>query len=153
MIGSSESTTVGLSRSPNIPHYYGDRVRELFVIAAVVSFVVIPLWGDLLPYGTFTQVIAGVLLVLLAGLTNPHSKAVLVADAIVSGVSVLLLETTAISLHLVQSTELFLARELSAVLLLVAFYFSVKTLRAMALGKTGKGARPNEFSDHQNTLS
>lgn len=141
-----------LFESHDIPHYYGDRVRELFVLSAVVSFVAMPLWGDLLPYGTLTQVAAGLLLVLLAGLTNPHSKSVLMTDAVVSGISVLLLETTAISMHAAQSSELFLAREATTVLLLVAFYFSVKTLRAMTLGKIGKPERPGEFN-RPNTLS
>lgn len=153
MLDADKSTTVGLTRASDIPHYYGDRVRELFVLTAVVSFVAVALWGDLLPYGTLTQVAAGLCLVLLAGLTNPHSKAILMTNTIVSGVSVLLLETTAIALHRVQSTEIFFARELAAVLLLAAFYFSVKTLRAMALGKVGKVARPNEFADHPNTLT
>lgn len=130
----------------DIAHYHGDRVRELFLAGAVLSFVALPIWGNLLPFGTFVQVSAGLLLVLLAGLTNPHSKGVLMLDTLFSGLSVLLLESAAISLRATETWPLFIIREVSALLLLIAFYFCVKTLRAMSLGKIGKPGDPNEFT-------
>jgi len=83
--------------SHEIPHYYGDYVRALFLGAAVLSAVVIPVFGNLLPFGTFVQVLSALLLVLLAGLTNPHSRMLILYDTIISGVGVLLLESIAIS--------------------------------------------------------
>ncbi len=133
-------------RPHNIPHYYGDHVRMLFLGAALVSFIVMPLWGNLLPFGTFAQVAAGLLLVLLAGLTHPRGKVVLLINAFFAGVSVFLLESMAITHYASESLELFLAREASAILLLVAFYFSVKTFRALQLGKIGKSERLGEFN-------
>ena len=138
-----------LFRIHDIPHYYGDYVRALFVGAAVLSAVSIPLFGDLLPFGTFAQVGCTLLLVLLAGLTNPHSRMLMVYDVIISGVGVFLLESAAISFYPVDTTQLFAAREVAALALLFAFYFSIKTLRAMTLGKVGKMERPWEFEDEK----
>ena len=119
----------------HVEHYYGDRVRELFVATAVVSLVCIPLWGDLLPFGTFVQILAPLVLVLLAGLTNPFGTMIHVYDAIVAALGTILVEYTAVELYHVQSVELFAAREVAALLLLFAFYWSVKTARAKAQGK------------------
>ena len=136
-----------LFRIHDIPHYYGDYVRALFLGAAVLSVVAIPLFGDLLPFGTFAQVGSALLLVLLAGLTNPHSRMLMIYDVVVSGIGVFLLESAAILLYTADTPELFAAREAAALALLFAFYFSVKTLRAMSLGKVGRMERPWEFED------
>jgi hypothetical protein len=131
----------------DIPHYYGDYVRALFLGTAVLSAVAIPVFGDILPFGTFVQVGSALLLVLLAGLTNPHSKMLMLYDVIVSGVGVLLLESAAISFYSSNPFSLFASREVAAIALLFAFYFSIKTLRAMSLGKVGKAEKPWEFEE------
>src|SRR3989344_2428276 len=136
-----------LFRIHDIEHYYGDYVRALFLGAAVLSAVAIPLFGDLLPFGTFAQVGSALLLVLLAGLTNPHSRMLMIYDVVVSGIGVFLLESAAILLYTADTPELFAAREAAALALLFAFYFSVKTLRAMSLGKVGKMEKPWEFEN------
>src|SRR3989344_2815957 len=135
----------------NIHHYHGDIVRELFLITAVISFIAIPLWGDLLPLGTTVEVLSGILLVLLAGLTNPHGRWVLVCDAVVAGVGILLLETVAITFYFSDSFALFFFREVGAILLLFAFYYSVKTVRAMSLGKVGRKETPSEFGSPESS--
>jgi len=136
-----------LFRIHDIEHYYGDYVRALFLGAAVLSAVAIPLFGDLLPFGTFVQVGSALLLVLLAGLTNPHSRVLMVYDVVVSGLGVFLLESAAISFYAADTAQLFAAREVAALALLFAFYFSIKTLRAMMLGKVGKMEKPWEFEN------
>ncbi|MGE5541143.1 MAG: hypothetical protein ACM3TU_02570 [Bacillota bacterium] len=138
-------STVSWTRG--IPHYYGDHVRFLFISMAVLSFVVMPLWGDLLPFGIFAQVGASLLLVLLAGLTNPRNFYVMLTNATISAVSVLLLETFAIALRQSQSIELFIAREAGVLLMLASLYFSVKTVRSMMSGKLGHADTPLEFDE------
>lgn len=130
-----------------ILHYYGDHVRTLFIAVAVISVVVIPGFGDLLLFGTAGQLGAAILLVLLAGLTNPHSKMLMLADVVVAGAGVLLLGSAGITFYSSDSFILFAVREAGAVTLLFAFYFSVKTLRAMIQGKTGQTERPWEFDN------
>ena len=52
-----------------------------------------------------------------------------------------------ISQYAITPFLLFAAREAAALVLLFAFYYSVKTLRAMMLGKIGRMERPSEFEN------
>jgi hypothetical protein len=137
-----------LVQSRRIEHYYGDYVRQLFVVAALLSIVVIPVLGNLLPFGTLVQVASAILLVILAGVTNPHSKTVMWYNTVTAGLSVLLLELAAIYQYKPVEMWLFMAREAVAIMLLFALYFSVKTIRAMSSGTIGHGPQLGEF-DHE----
>jgi hypothetical protein len=128
-----------------IPHYYGDVIRILFVVTAGLSFLAIPLWGDILPYGIVFEVFTAILLVVLAGLTSPHSKMVMYVNIIVAALGAFLLELTAISYRSSDSFMLLIVRELGALALVVALYFCVKTARAMSQGTIGEFPRPWEF--------
>lgn len=128
-----------------VPHYYGDYVRKLFVAIAILSVLVIPLWGNLLPFGTFFELGAAVFLVVLAGLTNPHSRTVALINVLVAGAGAFLLEMAAIEFYGSQSFALFLARESATILFLLALYFAVKTMRAMFLKQVGHEAKKDEF--------
>ena len=134
-----------LTRQHDIPHYYGDYVRMLFIATAVIAAIAIPVFGNLLPFGIFAQVGSIIVLVMLAGLTNPHSKTVFAINTVASGIGALFLESIAISQYATTPFLLFAAREAAALVLLFAFYYSVKTLRAMMLGKIGRNERPSEF--------
>lgn len=139
------SWRASLAWNRDIPHYYGDYVRSLFIAMAVLSFVVVPLWGDLLPFGIIPQIGASVLLVLLAGFTSARNFYLMLVNATVAGVSVVLLETFAIIRHPFDGVQLFVAREFGVLLMLTALYFSVKTLRSMMDGKIGHTDSPLEF--------
>lgn len=131
----------------DIPHYYGDYVRAIFLGSAILFALVIPVFGNLIPLGTFVQVASSLVLIILAGLTNPHSRMLLLYDAVVAAIGVLLLESTAITYYAQDGIPLFVIRESVAVALMFALYFSIKTLRAISLGKLGKKNRPWEFED------
>ena len=128
-----------------IPHYYGNSVRELFIVVALLFLITAPFSEALLPiggvYSSYTHVVIALLLVLLAGLTNPRSMVSLVLDFAAALLGAFFLETAAISLYQSDSLAIFLAREAAAILFLFALYFSVKTLRAMIVGSIG-GYRP-----------
>ena len=130
-----------------VAHYYGDPLRRIFVAIAVISVLVIPLWGNLLPFGTFFELLSALLLVLLAGLTNPHSPTVAVINTLVSATGALLLEMAAIDFYHSQSFLLFAIRETTAILFLFSLYFAVKTLRAMLLKQVGHLPEQGEFND------
>lgn len=142
---SSNAQEQATNAKRSVPHYYGDPLRRLFVAIAVLSVVVIPLWGDLLPFGTFFELGGALFLVILAGLTNPHSPTVAIIDALVAGIGALLLETAAINFFHTQSIILFLVRETGAILFLFALYFAVKTMRAMLLKQVGHQTEQGEF--------
>ncbi len=133
-------------QSQKIPHYHGDEVRRYFVAAVAVAFIAIPLWGEVLPLGVAVEVYGGILFIILAGITAPHSRVILVVDAIAAAAGVFLLEMAAISLFHTDSVVLFLVREVDAILLAFALYAAVKTIRAMAQGKIGTGSTPGEFN-------
>ncbi|HWH16363.1 MAG TPA: hypothetical protein VNU25_02155 [Candidatus Paceibacterota bacterium] len=129
----------------SIPHYHGDKVRILFLATAAIGAVGIPFWGHLVPYGTLFEVLGGIVLIVLAGLANPRSRWVMVLSIIVAAFGVFLLEASAIAFHTRDPFELLVAREVTALLLGAALYFSVKTLRAMVQGRIGERPTPWEF--------
>lgn len=142
-IGPAQST------GPRVPHYYGDRVRELFLAIAVLSIVVLPLWDNVLPLSIRMQLLGALLLVFLAGLTNPHSKLIMILNVCVAGIGAFLFETTAIYFYGTDSIILFMVREVAAILFLFALYFGVKSLRSMLLGVVGHTTLPGEFDTNK----
>jgi hypothetical protein len=146
----------GLGTTPlapgSIPHYYGDYVRVIFIVAAALAAFAIPVWGDVLPVGTFAQVAGIVILVVLAGLTNPHGTFVLWVDAIVSAIGVLFIENTAIALYSIDEIALFFAREILVLLLLFAMYFSIKTVRAISMHQIGHMVEVGEFEEPEESV-
>ncbi len=130
----------------DILHYYGDYVRLLFVVGAILAFVATPLWGHLLPsLGTAWEIGGAVLRILLAGLTNPHSNLVMLSNTLISALGVYFFESAAVTYFTWDEFPLFLVREGMAIALLLALYFSVKPLRSMSQGRIGKQYEPGEF--------
>lgn len=142
-----DSVLSGLFSSRKIPHYYGDHVRRLFLVVAAILVVAIPVWDGLFPLTMPTRIIFVLALALLAGITNPHSKWVLLLDAIIAAAGVFILELIAIQDYAADELMLFLAREVVILMLLFAFYFSIKTYRAMVKKQTGKMEPPWEFEE------
>lgn len=118
----------------DIPHYYGDSIRIFFLVIAVFWGVTTPTYGNLLPFGLVWEIVGLVLLVLLAGLTNPKGEWVMLYNAVVSGIGLFLFEAAAIRFYAIEPFPAFLMREAIAFLFLLAFYLSVKTVRAMWSG-------------------
>lgn len=130
---------------PKVPHYYGDVVRQLFVAGAVVMLVGAPFYTEALRV-QFPFILCGaIVFVALAALTNPHNKTVVIADAIAAGVAVFVYETWALFQYAESSWIEFILREVIALNFITAFYFSMKTLRAMLLGQIGKRETVGEF--------
>jgi len=134
-----------LTNTPKVRHYYGDTVRTMFLAAAIVYAVSLPLFGEILPIGIMSGIGVVLGLTLFAGITNPHSKVFMVLNIIISGLAVFLIQNAAIMYFRTDTTMLFLLREASVILFLIAFYEGVKSLRSMLLGTIGHGAAPNEF--------
>lgn len=130
----------------NIPHYYGDSVRNMFIASAVIYAIALPVFGSLLPFNVYVGIGIVLLLVFLAGITNPHSQILMFSNVAVAGIGVYLTQTAAISGFGVDSVALFVLRQSVAILLLIAFYQSVKTTRNMMLKKIGTAAEPGEFN-------
>ena len=54
-----------------MPHYYGGVVRTLFMVAAIIMLVTLPMFDELLSIPTFFSICSILILGLVAGLTNP----------------------------------------------------------------------------------
>lgn len=130
-----------------IPHYHGDIIRILFVSTAALSFLSSAILGPVLPFGVLFEVSGGILLIALAGLTNPHGHIVMRLNILAAGVGTFLFEMTAITYRNIDSIQLLLVREIGVLLLVSALYFSVKTVRAMSSGVLGVPPKPWEMEE------
>lgn len=133
---------------PAVPHYYGDVIRQLFVAGAVVMLVAAPFYTEDLRMQFPLILLGAIVFVGLAALTNPHNKGVIIADAIAAGVAVFLYETWAFFDYTSSTWFEFGLREIIALNFMAAFYFSLKTLRAMLLRQIGKREVVGEFDEN-----
>ncbi len=132
---------------PLVPHYYGDIVRQLMLGASALMLFGAPFYGDYLHVELPFEVFGALVFVALAALTNPWKKMALAADAIGAGVGMVIYQTWALYGYGQVSPVAFVLREALAILFMFAFYFSVKTVRAMVLHQIGKREQAGEFDE------
>lgn len=115
----------------DIPHYHGDGVRVIFMAGAVVLIVAQSTGADI-PLSTSEAVIAAVLLVIAAGITNPAQHGIHWMNAFIAIAGTLLFGTTAID-HYRAGLSIFdpsfVYIEALALLSLFALYFTTRTIR------------------------
>lgn len=112
-------------------HYHGDEVRMLFFGGALVLLVAQSTGADL-PLSTFGAVVAAILLVVAAGITNPAQSGIHWLNAIIAIAGTILFGTTAVEhyragLSFFDSSFMYI--ETLALLSLVALYFTTRTIR------------------------
>ena len=129
----------------NVPHYYGDVVRQCFVVGAALILLFSPFYTDTLRTHLPFLLFGGLVFVALAALTNPHNRSIVLADAVAAGVAVVIYQAWALFEYESSTWVEFALRELIALIFIAAFYFSMKTLRAMLLHKVGKREEVGEF--------
>ena len=137
---------------PSVRHYYGDIVRALFVINAVIITAIVPFSGDILIAARLGAP-AVIILIILAGFTNPHGKSVLVLGALISAIGVLFAEVLSITAYNAENWIFFFTFEIVSILFLVALYYGVKNVRAMALDKIGRIDGVGEFDKSEFVVS
>ncbi len=132
---------------PAIPHYYGDYVRQIFMIAGAAMLVLAPFLinraPELLPF----EIGGAIALVCLAALTSPRKQWVMMADGAVAGIGVVVFESLALAAYASENWLAFVALEAVTIAFLFALYFSIKTLRSMMFGKVGRTDRIGDFVD------
>lgn len=116
-------------------HYYGDAVRFLFMLAAIIMLVTLPFLSDKLPVPIYVSILVILLIGILAGITNPLQKWISVLNAVIAVGASSIFEYYAVkSLVAYQVTTLyFITNQVLAFVFLFALYYSIKTLRAMYL--------------------
>lgn len=115
-------------------------VRVLFMLAALVMVLSLPLINNLLPVNAFVSILIILGLGFLAGLTNPEQKWTVVLDTIIALVALSIFEYFAVNAFLEGSitNPLFYINQLLAIIFLFALYYSTKSVRGMMLRKEPK---------------
>jgi hypothetical protein len=132
---------------PSVPHYYGDYVRQIFLLCGAIMLVFAPFLSKTAP-GALPIEIGGALLVAILGaLTNPMRQISMVANSIVAAVGVVTYELLAINAYYSGAMLAFIEREILALAFLFALYFSLKTLRNMMHRLIGKRTKFGDFVD------
>lgn len=133
--GNGGDTGIGTNVPPRreIPHYHGGGVRALFVASAVL-IIVAKSTGAEFPLSTFGTVVAAVVLVVAAGITNPAQRGIHWFNAALAITGTLLFGRAAVN-HYSTRTNFFdtsfLFIEALALLSLVALYFTTRTIRGI----------------------
>lgn len=112
-------------------HYYGDKVRSLFITAGVVMILTLPFFTNLIPEPFFFSIFAVLLLILLSGLISPRYKGLVAISMLVSAGAFLVFEYYAISASqsLGIKSPFFLINQFLAFIFLFATYFGTKSTR------------------------
>ncbi|MBM3272553.1 hypothetical protein FJY94_04745 [Candidatus Kaiserbacteria bacterium] len=119
-------------REPGVRHYWGDAVRQLLVLAAVAIMLGSPFYTRLFGANLILNVFAVLVIVAFAALTSPLKHWVIMGDAVIAGLGVTVFGSLAIASYQYSLVDSVASLALSLVFL-SAFYFSIKTLRAMLL--------------------
>ncbi len=116
-----------------VSHYYGDTVRLLFVVAAVL--IIVSMFAGAPFLAPVPAVFMAVLLIIAAGLTNPVQVSIQWVNAGLSVLGVLLFSSLALMRYQEQG-----GAEPSSILLfllvldfVVALYFAIRTLRGVLM--------------------
>lgn len=129
--GNGDQTGEAVPPRHKIAHYHGDNVRMLFFAGAVV-LVVAQSTGAELPFSTLGSVVAAVVLVIAAGITNPEQKGIHWFNASLAVIGSLVFGTSAVAHYRAGASifdPTFTYTEALALLSLVALYFTTKTIR------------------------
>ena len=130
-----------------IPHYYGDAVRQIFVVTGAAMLVTAPFLINRAPVLLPFEIGGAIALVCLAALTNPKKTWVLLADVLAAGVGLVVFEALAIAAYASGNWLAFTMLEALTLAFLFALYFSLKTVRSMFLGQIGHRGTYGEFTE------
>lgn len=120
-------------RYPEVPHYHGDSVRGLFVLSAVL-LIVAQSTGAEIPLSTVSTVVASVVLVVAAGITNPAQRRIHWANAAIATIGTLIFGITAVTRYRAGASVFdssFIYIEALALISLIALYLTTRTIRGM----------------------
>lgn len=113
-------------------HYYGDIVRGCFMVSGFILLLANLFDQEFLGFYLVVGVIGVLIIVILAGLTSPRKKKVLIAETIIAGLGFVIFEYLAIGAYQHINTVydlVFILRQTLAILFLVTLYYSVKNIR------------------------
>ncbi len=121
-------------------HYYGDVVRFLFLLGAVIMLITLPFLNPNLPVPLVISILIILTIGLVAGVTNPLQKSTAFITTLISSIALIVFEYYAVTTYLNDSFAnlLFIVNQILALIFLFALYYSTKTLRAKLIEKKDK---------------
>jgi len=117
----------------DMSHYYGNRVRQLFFIAAGIMLVGLPFVRGSLAVPEVISILGVLVLDFLAALTNPRQVWVNWVNTAIAALAMIIFELFAVRSFSEGSSFFFVVNQGLALIFLIALYFNTKTLRAMLL--------------------
>lgn len=121
------------------PHYYGDIVRKLFLIASFIMICTVPFFTELIGVPFIISIIAIIIIAFLAGWQSPNKNWITRINTIAAAVGFGLFQYKTISYYLAStpftiSWLFFTVNQLLAILFFIALYYSSKTMRDLHIG-------------------
>lgn len=131
----TEPNQLNVEQKP-VPHYYGDTIRKYLLASGLLLLLAVIFDKELLKFYLIMGGFGVLVFTILAGLTSPQNKPVIINIAAISAAMFLVFEYFAVS-HYLRSGDIFsvpfLIREALAVIFLIILYYSTKTIRGMSL--------------------
>jgi hypothetical protein len=122
-------------REVHIRHYYGDRVRILFILIAAIMLVTTPFLQERLPVPANISIFGVLVLAILAGFVSPRSRVIIVLNFLVSIGTLVIFGSQTIASYKISLDLFFWGNLIMSVLSLFALYYSSKTLRGNLMYK------------------
>ncbi len=120
-------------------HYYGDRIRGLFMFTGVLMTITLPFFSSIIKLPITISLVAMLALAVLGGFLNPVQKSIIIIDTIVSVLAFLAFEYYAVTTYMNTDPSVSLnvyfywLNQIFALLFFLAVYLSIKTLRGKML--------------------
>lgn len=123
-----------------LKHYYGDIVRYLFITAAILMVIGLPIFQNYIQWPLVISIITITVLGIAAGLTNPKQKISAVVNLIISIFGFIIFAYTSVNaINQTPSNDKFLLTDIVlSLIFLFATYFAMKTVRAEMLDPNQK---------------
>lgn len=126
---------ISVPKRHHLLHYHGGTVRVLFVVSAFLLIVAKSTGADI-PLTTFGTVVAAVVLVVAAGITNPALSWIHWTNFIIAAYGTVLFGTTAVERYRAGVSAFdysFVYIEALALIFLLTLYLTTRTIRGMRM--------------------
>ena len=131
----AESTIDLRESDEQIPHYYGDIVRRLFIAAGVIMILTLPFFNERIHLPPFVSLLAITVIGFIAGLINPRQKEIVAIQTVIAIVGAIAFGQYAVSAYEIANDAYFWVNLILTLIFFFSLYYSTKTLRGTVLYK------------------
>lgn len=125
----------------SLKHYYGDKIRALFVIGGMLMAITYPIFNKLVEIPLPVAILGCILLAVFGGLMNPQQKWVIALSVLISVIAFGVFEYHAVTTYVGATykdnsyTLFFWVNQILAMIFFFAAYLSTKTFRGLILAE------------------